>query len=73
MRLRKITEHTTKNCTVYRKDTVNVQMWLGKFCAGVLLNKASWLDRPIQIDCNQMKTLLDDDNNNNNVENNEYV
>ena len=51
-----------KDCAVYGNYTVNertCQKWFAKFRAGDLLNDAPRSGRPVEVDSDQIKTLLE--------------
>ena len=54
--------HTRKICAVYGEGAVTewmCQKWFVKFCAGDLpLGDAPQLGRPVEVDSNQIKTLI---------------
>ena len=56
-------KHTKKICIVYGEGAVTDQMcqkWFAKFSAGAFsMDNVPWLDRPVEVDSNQIKTLTD--------------
>ena len=58
-----ITEKQKKICAVYGEGAVTGRMcqkWFAKFCAGdFLLDDAPWLGRPVEVDSNQIKTIIE--------------
>ena len=55
-------KHTKKICAVYGGAVTDrtFQRWLVKFCAGdFLLDDAPWSGRPIEVDSNQIETLIE--------------
>ena len=55
--------HKKKICAVYREGAVTDQMcqkWFVKFPAGDFsLDNAPWSGRPVEVDSNQIKTLVE--------------
>ena len=58
------TETQGKVCAVYGEGTMTDQMcqkWFAKFCAGDFsLDVASWSGRQIEIDSDQIQTVIED-------------
>ena len=56
-------KHTKRICTVYGEGAVTdrtCQKWFVKFHAGdFLLYDAPWLCRPVEVDSNQINTLVE--------------
>ena len=52
-----------KICAVYGEGAVTgqtCQKWFAKFCAGYFsLDNAPWLGRPIEVDSDQIETLIE--------------
>ena len=55
--------HTQKICAVCGEGAMTDQMcqkWFAKFCArNFLLDDAPWLGRPVEVDSNQIETLIE--------------
>ena len=62
---KKATETQKKICTVYEEGAVTdrtCQKWFAKFRAGdFLLDGAPWSGRPVEVDSNQIETLIEND------------
>ena len=60
---KKATEIQKKICAVYGEGAVTdwmCQKWFAKFSAGAFsMDNVPWLDRPVEVDSNQIETLLE--------------
>ena len=56
-------KHTKKICAVYGEGAATnrtCQKWFVKFCAGGFsLDDAAWLGRPVEVDSDQIETLIE--------------